>query len=42
MGNTAEEMRQPDAPEPVRFLEYYGQIPNQVVVISSATREVER
>ena len=36
----AEKMREIDAPEPARFLEYYEQIPNQAVLIASASREV--
>ena len=35
-----ENMRQHDAPEPARFQEYYEQVPNQAVVIASATVEV--
>ena len=35
-----ENMRQHDAPEPTRFLEYYGQVPNQAVAVASATTEV--
>jgi hypothetical protein len=33
-------MRQHDAPEPARFQEYYEQVPNQAVVVASATLEV--
>ncbi len=36
----AENMRQYDAPEPARFLNYYEQVPNQPVVIATATAEV--
>lgn len=36
----ADNMRQHDAPEPTRFLAYHEQIPNQAVVIASATMEV--
>jgi len=36
----AEKMREIDAPEPARFLEYSEQIPNQAVLIASASREV--
>jgi hypothetical protein len=36
----ADNMRQYDAPEPARFLHYYEQVPNQPVVIATATAEV--
>ena len=37
----ADNMHQHDAPEPARFVEYYEQIPNQAVVVASATVDVE-
>jgi hypothetical protein len=36
----AENMRQYDAPEPARFLTYYGGVSNQPVTVASATIEV--
>ena len=36
----AQKMRELDAPEPARFLEYYEQIPNQAVRIAGASMEV--
>jgi len=36
----ADNLRQHDAPEPTRFLDYYEQIPNQAVVVASTTVEV--
>ena len=36
----ADNLRQYDAPEPARFLDYYEQIPNQAVVVASTTVEV--
>ena len=36
----ADNLRQHDAPEPARFLDYYEQIPNQAVVVASTTVEV--
>jgi hypothetical protein len=38
----ADNLRQYDAPEPARFLDYYEQVPNQPVVIATATAEVDR
>ncbi|NIV37439.1 MAG: hypothetical protein GWN58_50885 [Anaerolineae bacterium] len=35
----ADNLRQHDAPEPARFLDYYEQTPNQAVVIASASVE---
>ena len=37
----ADNMRQHDAPEPNRFLQYYEQIPNQAIAVASATMDVE-
>ena len=36
----ADNLGRHDAPEPARFVEYYEQVPNQAVVIASATLEV--
>ena len=36
----ADNLRQHDAPEPARFLDYYEQVPNQAVVVASASVEV--
>jgi hypothetical protein len=36
----ADNLRQHDAPEPARFLDYYEQMPNQAVVVACTTAEI--
>jgi hypothetical protein len=38
----ADNLRRYEAPEPERFIRYYEQVPNQPVVVSTVTKEVNR